>query len=51
MPLEKSSLTYAGSFTDEAYQMQDAPTYYYLRATQQNNHIAWSSPVWIDVAK
>jgi hypothetical protein len=23
--------------------------YYYLRATQKNGHIAWSSPIWIDL--
>lgn len=23
--------------------------YYYLRITQENGHIAWSSPIWIDV--
>ena len=31
---------------------EDAPEpdvlYYYLRVTQKNNHLAWSSPVWID---
>ncbi len=23
--------------------------YYYLRVTQKNGHIAWSSPIWVDV--
>ena len=24
--------------------------YYYLRATQKDGHIAWSSPIWVDLA-
>lgn len=24
--------------------------YYYLRATQQDGHIAWSSPIWVDLS-
>lgn len=26
-------------------------TYYYLRVTQEDGHIAWSSPIWIDVSE
>ena len=25
--------------------------YYYLRVTQEDGHVAWSSPIWIDLEK
>ena len=37
---------YKGDFSDESSDFQEV-TYYYLRVTQDNNHIAWSSPVWL----
>ena len=26
------------------------PTWYYLRAVQANNQLAWSSPIWINTS-
>lgn len=37
-------------FTDEHYQEDHTVTYYYIRATQKNNEIAWSSPIWVEQA-
>lgn len=41
-PLEKVLLT-----ADSG----DRFIYYYLRVTQEDGHVAWSSPIWIDLAK
>jgi hypothetical protein len=27
------------------------PTYYYIRVTQSDNHMAWSSPIWVAQAQ
>lgn len=37
-------------FTDEHYQEGHTVSYYYIRATQKNNEIAWSSPIWVEQA-
>ncbi len=29
--------------------MSDGWVYYYVRVVQADGHIAWSSPVWVDV--
>lgn len=29
---------------------EDAPSFWYVRATQLDNHTAWSSPIWFDQA-
>ncbi|GAG25408.1 unnamed protein product, partial [marine sediment metagenome] len=34
-------------FKDEDYQDEKEICYYYIRATQKNNEIAWSSPIWV----
>ena len=33
-----------GRFEDEA----EEPAYYYLRVTQENGQLAWSSPIWFE---
>ncbi len=38
------------SFIDENYLEEQGICYYYIRATQKNNEIAWSSPVWVEQA-
>lgn len=38
----------SGEWADSGYGEEPEVLYYYLRATQKNNHIAWSSPVWVD---
>jgi hypothetical protein len=33
-------------------EFQDTPaesSYYYVRVRQQNSHLAWSSPIWVDL--
>jgi len=27
---------------------EDEPSNWYVRVTQQDNHIAWSSPIWFE---
>lgn len=35
-------------FVDKSVQNKGEVLYYYLRATQKNKEIAWSSPVWVE---
>lgn len=37
----------AGEWVDPDYKNETGVLYYYARVMQQNNHIAWSSPVWV----
>jgi hypothetical protein len=37
----------AGEWTDPTPVRENGVLYYYARATQKNNHLAWSSPVWV----
>ena len=32
---------------DRATANRPGPDWYYVRATQHNGHIAWSSPIWV----
>jgi hypothetical protein len=32
---------------DRANSERPAPDWYYVRATQHNGHVAWSSPIWV----
>lgn len=43
----EGALKQAGSFIDEEYASSSDILYYYLRVTQENDHIGWSSPVWV----
>jgi Protein of unknown function (DUF3604) len=36
-----------GEWTDSTPVREDGVLYYYSRVTQKNNHLAWSSPVWV----
>jgi len=36
-----------GEWTDPAPVHDGRVLYYYARVTQKNNHLAWSSPVWV----
>ena len=36
-----------GEWTDPVPAREDGVLYYYARVTQKNNHLAWSSPVWV----
>jgi hypothetical protein len=35
-------------FVDKDYQEEEEVLYYYVRGTQKNNALAWSSPIWIE---
>ena len=41
------SLTFNETFIDDNYQTEKEVLYYYIRVTQQNKEIGWSSPIWI----
>ncbi len=34
-------------FRDQRRQRPDTPDWYYVRVTQHNGHMAWSSPIWV----
>lgn len=36
-----------GEFVDELFERDNGVLYYYARVRQKNNHLAWSSPVWL----
>lgn len=38
------------TYVDENYQMEQKVLYYYVRVTQNDEHLAWSSPVFIDLS-
>lgn len=38
-----------GSITIEGKEDRPPFAYYYLRVTQEDGHIAWSSPIWVDL--
>ena len=39
----------AGEWIDPNPNHDEGVLYYYARVTQKNNHLAWSSPVWVQV--
>lgn len=45
----KSETTFSTEFFDTDFKQENEVLYYYVRATQKNNEIAWSSPVWIEI--
>ena len=44
----EGTLKQTGSFTDVEFASSSNVLYYYLRVIQENNHIGWSSPVWVN---
>ena len=40
---------FTASYADEEYSTEKDLLYYYLRVTQKDNEIVWSSPIWIEV--
>lgn len=46
--LNSGTLEFNESFMDEDYPSEKEILYYYVRATQKNKEIAWSSPVWVE---
>ena len=47
--LPDGSLEFEQVFSDEHYQDEKEICYYYIRATQKNNEILWSSPIWVEM--
>ncbi|MFC2081190.1 hypothetical protein ACFLR8_03170 [Bacteroidota bacterium] len=45
--VQDGSLEFEQEFSDNQYQDETEICYYYIRATQKNNQIAWSSPIWV----
>ena len=46
--IENDTLDFAQTFYDHNYKYEEEVLYYYVRATQKNNALAWSSPVWVE---
>ncbi len=44
----KSTQKLSGEYVDEDFQTEKHVLYYYVRITQKNKHIGWSSPIWLD---
>jgi hypothetical protein len=43
-------LDFEENFTDSDYQDETEVLYYYIRATQKNKELVWSSPIWVEKA-
>jgi len=43
-------LDFEENFADSDYQDETEVLYYYIRATQKNKELAWSSPIWVEKA-
>ncbi len=48
--ITNASLLFNKTFIDENCQTQKDVLYYYIRVTQQNKEIGWSSPIWIELS-
>jgi hypothetical protein len=46
--LQNGPIEFDENFIDENYGEENEVLYYYVRATQKNNALAWSSPIWIE---
>lgn len=44
------TLVFDETFVDEDYRNEKEVLYYYIRATQKNGEIGWSSPIWIELS-
>jgi hypothetical protein len=47
-PVLDGGIEFEASYADETYQEEKEVLYYYIRATQKNKEIAWSSPLWVE---
>ena len=43
-----TDLVQKGTFIDTSLDKTSKVLYYYLRVIQENDHIGWSSPVWVE---
>ncbi|WP_289053761.1 sulfatase-like hydrolase/transferase [Carboxylicivirga marina] len=46
--IEDGGAAFKGVYTDKDYKDEKEVLYYYIRATQKNNELAWSSPIWVE---
>lgn len=46
--IKNNEFAFNKTFVDKDYQIEKDVLYYYIRATQKNNAIGWSSPVWVE---
>ncbi len=46
--VDNEAREFSDNFVDEITQNKNEVLYYYIRATQKNKEIAWSSPVWVE---
>ncbi|MCK5157611.1 MAG: DUF3604 domain-containing protein [Candidatus Heimdallarchaeota archaeon] len=44
----EDTVNFTGTYTDRTYKDEKEVLYYYIRTTQKNKEIAWSSPVWVE---
>ena len=43
-----NTLKFEQTYSDINYKEEEEVLYYYIRATQKNNALAWSSPIWVE---
>jgi hypothetical protein len=48
--VSEGQLAFDEKFADSDYQDETEVLYYYIRATQKNKELAWSSPIWVEKA-
>jgi hypothetical protein len=41
------SMRETGEWVDADFKNESGVLYYYIRVTQKNNHLGWSSPIWV----
>ncbi len=46
--LDEKAIEFEEMFVDESNLLDHKVLYYYIRATQKNGEIAWSSPIWVE---
>jgi hypothetical protein len=48
--MDDNTLIFRQTYQDTDYKTKEEVLYYYVRATQRNKALAWSSPVWVERA-
>ncbi len=43
--------SFTQTFIDKDYKKEKSVLYYYIRVSQKNNELAWSSPIWVEKNK
>lgn len=46
--MDDNTLEFQQAYIDPMYRDEEEVLYYYVRATQKNKALAWSSPVWVE---